>query len=579
MLLLFIYSNSIILLTSNTIFPMRLSTTILATCFLLISVSAQSQSVVYESGGVLSPEQASFDVTFYSLDLKVDPSDSTVSGSVDITFRIVKPTNVIELALDPRLQISKIEWLSSDRDLAGFTHLENDKRLFITFPETLQSETISAVRVSYSGQPKAAVNPPWDGGFVWERAPSGEPWVGVATQTNGAWIWWPNKDHPSDKADSVAINLTMPDNLTVASNGRLRGETNHGNGWKTWNWFVSTPINNYNVTINAAPYILLEGTYTSTAGDKMDVMFWVLPEYKEQAEWLFPQFAEQIRFLEEILGPYPFRADKYGIAHAPYLGMEHQTLIAYGASFENDNLFGLNAGFDDLMQHELAHEWWGNMITAWDWRDFWIHEGIGTYMQPLYAEYLNGVEAYQEMMELFRNRISSQREVAPRESLSTLEMTGGGRGGDVYYKGAWFMHTLRYVIGDDNFFHVLRRYAYPSEELERATDGSAVRFVTTDDLLYLAQDLTGIELEWLFEIYLRQPVLPILQAKRTPGNVMLEWIVPDGHDFPMPIDVKINGDIYTLIPENGRVTFEVSDSAEVEIDPHHWILKEFVLQN
>ncbi len=558
---------------------MRLSTTILATCFLLISVSAQSQSVVYESGGVLSPEQASFDVTFYSLDLKVDPSDSTVSGSVDITFRIVQPTNVIELALDPRLQISKIEWLSSDREIAGFTHLENDKRLFITFPETLQAETISAVRVSYSGQPKAAVNPPWDGGFVWERTPSGEPWVGVATQTNGAWIWWPNKDHPSDKADSVAINLTMPDNLTVASNGRLRGEIDHDNGWKTWNWFVSTPINNYNVTINAAPYILLEDTYTSTAGDKMDVMFWVLPEYKENAEWLFPQFAEQMQFLEEILGPYPFRADKYGIAHAPYLGMEHQTLIAYGASFENDNLFGLNAGFDDLMQHELAHEWWGNMITAWDWRDFWIHEGIGTYMQPLYAEYLNGEEAYREMMELFRNRISSEREVAPRESLSTLEMTGGGRGGDVYYKGAWFMHTLRYVIGDDNFFHVLRRFAYPSEELERATDGSPVRFVTTDDLLHLAQDLTGIELEWLFEIYLRQPNLPILRAKRTPGNVTLEWLVPDEHDFPMPVDVKINGEIYSLIPENGRISFEVSDSAEVEIDPHHWILKEFVLQD
>lgn len=558
---------------------MRLSTTILATCFLLISVSAQSQSVVYESGGVLSPEQASFDVTFYSLDLKVDPSDSTVSGSVDITFSIVQPTNVIELALDPKLQISNIEWLSSDRDLVGYTHQENDKRLFITFPKTLQSGTTSAVRVSYSGQPKAALNPPWDGGFVWERTPSGEPWVGVATQTNGAWIWWPNKDHPSDKADSVAINLTMPDNLTVASNGRLRGETDHGNGWKTWNWFVSTPINNYNVTINAAPYILLEDTYTSTAGDKMDVMFWVLPEYKEQGEWLFPQFAEQMQFLEEILGPYPFRADKYGIAHAPYLGMEHQTLIAYGASFENDNLFGLNAGFDDLMQHELAHEWWGNMITAWDWSDFWIHEGIGTYMQPLYAEYLNGDEAYLEMMELFRNRISSQREVAPREPLSTLEMTGGGRGGDVYYKGAWFMHTLRYVIGDDNFFHVLRRFAYPNEELERATDGSPVRFVTTDDLLHLAEDLTRMELGWLFEIYLRQPDLPKLQAKRTPGNVSLEWIVPEGYEFPMPIDVKINGDIYSLIPENRRVSFEVSDSAEVEVDPHHWILKEFVLQD
>lgn len=536
-----------------------------------------AQPIVYESGGVLTPEQAAFDVTFYDLNLKVNPADSTVGGSVEVHFDMVHPSNVIELALDPRLEIEKIEWIEVGSKRLRFTHEKGYKNLMVYFPETLQAGEKSGVKVTYGGKPRVANNPPWGGGLVWDRTPSGEQWVGVATQTNGAWIWWPNKDHPSDKADSVAINITMPDDLIVASNGRSRGETDHGDGWKTWHWFVSTPINNYNITINAAPYILLEDTYTSTVGDKMDVMFWVLPEYKEEAEWLFPQFAEQMQFLEEILGPYPFRADKYGIAHSPYLGMEHQTIIAYGASFENDNLFGLNAGFDDLMQHELAHEWWGNMVTAWDWRDFWIHEGIGTYMQPLYAEYLNGEEAYREMMELFRNRISSQREVAPRQSLSTLEMTGGGRGGDVYYKGAWFMHTLRYVIGDENFFKVLRRFAYPDPELENATDGSPVRFATTDDLMHLAEELTGMELDWLFEVYLRQPSLPILNAARTPGNVTLEWSVPEGYDFPMPIDVKINGDLYSLIPENGRISFEVSDSAQVEIDPNHWILKEFEL--
>lgn len=551
--------------------------TLFVTLIFAWAVQAQ-ESLVYESGGELTQEQAAYNVHFYDLDLKVNPADSTVGGTVEIHFTMMHPSNVIELALDPRLKIEETKWSgdASERSLK-VERKENHRSFYIYFPETLQRGKSSSVTIHYGGKPIVAANPPWDGGMVWDRTPSGEPWVGVACQTIGAWVWWPNKDHPSDKADSVAINLTMPDDLVVASNGHSRGESDHQNGWKTWHWFVSTPINNYNITLNAAPYEVIQDTYTSVAGDEMDIIFWILPEYREKGEWLFPQFAEQMKFLEEILGPYPFRADKYGVAHAPYLGMEHQTLIAYGANFENDNLFNRDAGFDDLHQHELAHEWWGNMVTAWDWRDFWIHEGIGTYMQPLYAEHLGGMESYHNMMELLRERISSQSEVAPRKPMSSLDITGGGRGGDVYYKGAWFMHTLRYYVGDEKFFKILRRFAYPDPELEQATDGSPVRFATTDDLLHLSEEITGLDLEWLFEIYLRQPELPKLRASRISGLVSLSWIVPDGYKFPMPIPVRIDDEVITLQPENNRVAFEIPDHAEVEADPDNWILKEFVL--
>jgi aminopeptidase N len=543
--------------------------------FTIQELQAQS-SVVYESGGELISEQAAFNVHYYDLNLTVNPADSTVGGSVGVHFNVVHPTNVIALDLDPRLNLKEVKWIEEGYEQS--LHVERSdtsKKFFVTFPETLQSGRMSAVEVHYHGVPRVGENPPWDGGMVWDRTPSGDPWVGVAVQTIGAWTWWPNKDHPTDKADSVAINLTMPDDLVVASNGRDRGVSEAEPGWKTSHWFVSNPISNYNVTLNAAPYETITDTYTSVAGEEMDIIFWILPEYREQGEWLFPQFAEQLRFLEEIVGPYPFRADKYGVAHAPYLGMEHQTLLAYGASFENDNLFGLNAGYDDLHQHELAHEWWGNLVSAWDWRDFWIHEGIGTYMQPLYAEYLKGDEAYREMMELFRNRIASQREVAPRQNMSSLEITQGGRGGDVYYKGAWFMHTLRYVIGDEYFFQVLRRFAYPSEEAEMTTTGEQVRFATTDDLLHLSEHITGMDLEWLFEVYLRQPHLPRLQMNRTGHLIELEWQVPEGVEFPMPVELLVNGEAITLVPENGRISMEVPETATVEVDPHHWILKDF----
>lgn len=575
--------------------------------FFILSNTADARQLVYESGGKLTPEQASFDVTHYDLNVTVDPSDSTVTGYVDIHFQMVHPGNRIELALDPRMNLDSVEWVNpaqnpgvkpnpaadaekgstaiSDPDRQAFTsdlsftRTEDHRSFYVRFPATLQPGTTHQIRVRYGGKPRPALNPPWDGGFVWEETPSGEPWVGVATQTIGAWIWWPNKDHVSDKADSVAINITMPDNLVVASNGILRRESVPDEGLKTWHWFHSNPISNYNVTINAAPYITISDTYTSVAGDEMDIIFWVLPEFREEGEQLFPQFAEQIRFFEEKFGPYPFRADKYGVAHAPYLGMEHQTIIAYGATFENDNMFGMNAGFDDLHQHELAHEWWGNLITAMDWRDFWIHEGFGTYMQALYAGHVSGEDAYHDMMEFLRGRVSNEAtmEVAPRQRMSSLEITQGNRGGDVYYKGAWFLHTLRYVIGDDQFFEVMRRFAYPAAEMETITDGRQVRFVTTDDFMHLAEKITGQDLEWLFEVYLRQPELPVLQATRFAQNVTLEWIVPQDLPFPMPVPVKIGDSTHTLIPENNRIRFEVDESIEVEADPDQWILKSFRL--
>jgi len=538
---------------------------------LIHSLAAQ----VYESGGELMYEQAAFDVHHYDLDLKVNPSDSTVSGSVVVMADVVHPTNVIVLDLDPRLKIDSIFKRNKDkkRELQ-FLASEESKHVRIYFTRTYQPGERFEVEVSYHGKPLVAANPPWDGGFVWDRTPSGDPWIGVACQTIGAWVWWPNKDHPSDKPDSVALNFTLPDDLIVAANGQLRGTSEAGNGWKTWHWFNSTPISNYNVTLNAAPYITISENYESVSGDEMEITFWVLPEYEKEGAELFPQFIEQIRFLEEILGPYPFRGDKYGVAHAPYLGMEHQSIIAYGADFRDGNLFGQSSRFDDLHQHEISHEWWGNMVSVWDWRDFWIHEGFGTYMQALYAEHLGGEQAYRELMQVFRRRVVSQQQVAPRSYMSTIEVYGSGRGGDIYFKGASFLHTLRYLIGDELFFKSLRRFAYPTEELESATDGSHIRFATTDDYLNLINQLTGQEYAWVFEVYLRNAGLPVLRKNRDSEQLTLEWATTDQLTFPMPVEISIDGDRKLLTPENGKMAIMVPDQAEVKIDPDNWILME-----
>jgi len=555
---------------------MRLLITILAPIFLVVT-NAAAQSLVYESGGELPAELSSYDVSYYELNLTINPADSTVEGTVETHFEVVQPTNVIVMALDPKLSVYGIHQ-TSEKHTGELVYARSgdDKNMEIYFPETLQPGEHKTVEIEYGGKPLVAVNPPWNGGMVWERTPSGAHWVGVATQTIGAWVWWPNKDHPTDRPDSVSINLTMPDDLVVASNGRLRGTTEHENGTKTWLWFVSTPINNYNVTFNAAPYQTIRETYRSVSGDEMEMIFWALPEFVKEAKELFPQLTEQMAFLESILGPYPFRADKYGVAHAPYLGMEHQTLIAYGAGFENGSLFGEAARFDDLHQHELAHEWWGNMVTVWDWRDFWIHEGFGTYMQALYAEHLGGTDDYQQMIRLFESRIISNSPTAPRERMSTVEITGGGRGGDVYYKGAVFLHTLRNYIGDDHFFESLRRFAYPDQELEQVTDGRHMRFATTDDYLTLLNRITGENLGWLFEVYLRRAPLPVLLIDEIGNEVILQWKTETGI-FPMPVDVKVGDEMRRIVPGESTSPIEFDPGVGYEIDPSGKVLK--VIEN
>lgn len=597
--------------------------------FMLVLSTMAAHAQETGSGGTLHPWQAAYDVQRYVLDLTVDPADSSLAGFGETHARIVHPTDTWRLALDPRFEISRIEELMHTSmamqraadgqggqggrgrqagpgaqagqahgpghaarmhrtDAMGGRVLEarqwtrpeaDSKYIDIRFPRTLVPGERVAIRIHYAGRPRVAPNPPWGGGFVWDRTPSGAPWVGVACQTDGAWIWWPNKDHPSDEPDrGASLTFAMPADLTVASNGVLSGsepvEHPDGRAFTRWSWRVANPINSYTITLNAAPYVFMEEPYVSTAGDTMPIQFWVLPEFEEQGRRLFPQFASQIRFFEELLGPYPFRNEKYGVAHSSYLGMEHQTLIAYGADFTDGNMFDLPIGFDDLHQHELAHEWWGNLVTAWDWRDFWLHEGFGTYMQALYAEHLMGDEGYNLVMDRLRERIAGTQEIVPDGFQTTKGVYGSGRGGDIYYKGAWILHTLRGVIGDDAFFRILSEFAYPTAESRTRTDGLQTRFASSTDFITLSEEISGLDLGAFFELYLHHSALPRLAVERDGTELRLWWTdLPEGIDLTLPVELLIGTDLRTVQVGVEPVETRVPRRAVVTPDPNHRILK------
>jgi aminopeptidase N len=524
-----------------------------------------------DSGGPLMPEQAAFDVKRYDLDLRVDVDAKSIAGSLTITARVVAPTEWLVLDLDEPLAVESV--VDLDAKNAPLSFDRRATKLWVALPYTRQpGETIRA-RVAYGGSPRVAPRPPWVGGFSWEKTPSGAPWVGVSCQNDGADVWWPCKDHPSDEADEVSMRFTVPKPLTAVANGTLESVEENGDGTRTFSWLMKQPINNYDVTLNVAPYEKIETTYKSAGGETMPVVFWAIPEDAAKARALVPDLLEMVRFYEEKLGPYPFRAEKLGVVQTTYLGMEHSTAIAYGATFKKSEY-----GFDGLLFHELGHEWWGNMVTAYDWRDMWIHEGFQSFMDALYVEKLQGEAGYRKYLAGLRARTRNKQPVAPRESRTTTQIYMAApdytsSDGDIYGKGALVLATLREMMGDERFFVFLRRMAYPDPAMERVTDGRQCRFATTDDVERLAETVSGMKLDWFFDLYLRQPELPRLVVERSAGEARLGWETPDGLPFPMPVEVCVDGQMRRVEMANGKASIAIPASAKLEVDPDRRVLR------
>lgn len=491
------------------------------------------------SGLPLHPEQQAYDVRHYELVLTVDPEARSIRGSLTATVRATAELARVILDLDDALKLTG----ASHPFHQGGGQVWADLGRWVRPGETV------TVRFDYAGTPRVAPQPPWDGGFTWKKTESGAHWIGTSCQMNGADLWWPCKDHPSDKPETMDLKITVPDGLYVASNGTLKSRD--GN---TFHWHIANPISNYNVALAIAPFEVIEDEFKSVGGETVPVRFYVLPESVEKARAALPNFLDHLRVAESLCGPYPWRNEKYGIVETPFLGMEHQTIIAYGNAFRADA-----RGYDSLHHHEMSHEWWGNLVTNRNWKDMWIHEGIGTYMQALYLERKFGRGAYLDEMRAHRSfRLAIP--TAPREPTDTKTIYSG----DIYNKGSWVMHTLRWVVGEEAFFRALRRMAYPDPAKERVTDGSQARFSDTDEIRTIAERESGMKLGWFFDVYLHSAALPELVRA---NDGALTWKTPGDLPFPMPVPVRVNGEDRRIEMPGGRAP------EGAEVDPEDWVLK------
>ena len=520
-----------------------------------------------DTGGIVPYEQAAYDVKKYDISLKVNPAEKSISGVTIITANIVQPINVFVLDLDTPLNVSDVSM--------GETTLRFERKggkIWSYLPITKQAGETISVKVTYAGVPRVAPRAPWVGGFMWEKTADGSPWIATAFQNDGADVMFPCKDYPSDKAETVAIRVTVPNPLYVASAGKLQKIDKNSDNTSTYHWLMSNPIPNYGIVLNIAPYKLVEDKYKSVSGETFPVIFYSLPESVSKAPKLIAETKKYLAFFEEYLGPYPFRAEKLGIAETPHLGMEHSTIIAYGNKFNFDK-----DGFDWLMFHELGHEWWANLVTASDWRDFWIHEGFQSFMDTLYVEKTKGQEAYLTAMKGRMRGTRNKQPVAPRDPKIAYQVYMAepeylNSDGDIYGKGAVVLHTLRYLLGDKAFFASLRRMSYPTKEMEKITNGRQTRFVNTDDFKQIAEEESGMKLDWFFEIYLRQPALPKLITQTMGDRTDLRWETPNNLPFSMPIDVEIDGKIQRIEMKDGKGVV-MTKGVVPKFDPKGWVLK------
>lgn len=468
---------------------------------LLLSVQesiGQSRDISYmTSGGKLKTLQAILDIRHYTINLDVDPSLRTIMGNAEISLILSKPTDTILLDLVHLLVVKKIKVNNSPA-----TFQQTDDKIYITNTKGFKPGK-QLINIEYGGEPPVAIKPPWDGGFTWTKDSNGNPWIVLNIQGEGGKIYFPCKDHPSDEPNEGAdLIITVPTGLVVAGPGLLQKTTAKKNK-TTYHWKTNYTISNYCIVFNIGKYKVARDTYTTINGNKVPIEYYVLEEDTANAKKVIQTRIRDTKILEKYFGEYPWVKEKIGIAEVPNPGMEHQTMITFQNKFVYQKVGGQD--YNDNLFHEFAHEWWANKVTNKDWAHMWIQEGIATYAEALCMLDLGGENAYNQIIYAHRRSIRNKKAMVQGEELTEEETYSGG---DIYAKGSFFMHSLRFLIGDDIFFPTLKKLA---------TDPAYTydNFVTSTDVEQLFTNASGKNLKPFFDFYLRTTEVLDITVKET----------------------------------------------------------------
>ena len=506
--------------------------------------------------GSITPEREWWDLTYYHLDIKVEPDKKYISGSNTVGYKVLKSYKTMQIDLQEPMEITSV--IANGKPLK-FNREGN--AYFIELKSKQKKNEVNYLEIFYEGFPKEAIRAPWDGGLSWTKDDNGNHFIATSCQGLGASVWWPNKDHMYDEVDSMLISVNVPKHLTNVSNGRLRKVTEHKNDTKTFDWFVTNPINNYGVNINIGDYVSFSDVYKGEKG-VLDIENYVLSYNLDKAKEQFKQVPMMIEAFEHWFGPYPFYEDSFKMVEVPYLGMEHQSSITYGNKYQNGYLgrdlsgSGWGLKFDYIIIHEGGHEWFANNITYKDIADMWVHEGFTCYSENLFVDYFFGKEASAEYVIGTRRGISNRKPIIGQYDINRE----GSR--DMYSKGANLLHTIRQLANDDELWRQTLRGL--NKEFYHST-------VTTGEIEKYISKSIGMDLSKVFDQYLRDYNVPVFEYEITNGILMYRWNnVIDG--FDMPLEVIIDGENTLLYPtlEFKRIPIK---NLYINVDDDYYIFK------
>ncbi len=505
--------------------------------------------------GSITPERDWWDVSWYGITVKPDYTKKTIEGKTDIQFKVLKAGNRMQIDLQLPMQIKKVSWNNDSLPLN-----RDGNAFYVRFPQYLKEGSVQQISILYSGKPREAIHPPWDGGWIWKTDKNGNPWMSVACQGLGASVWYPCKDHQSDEPDSAALTIVVPDDLVGVGNGRLSSKTINVDGTASYTWTVKNPINNYNII----PYIGKYANWTETIpgeNGNLDCSYWVLDYNMDKAKQQFKQVQPMIKCFEQWFGPYPFYEDGYKLVESPHLGMEHQSAVAYGNNYENGYLgkdlsaSGWGLKWDFIIIHESGHEWFGNNITAKDIGDMWIHESFTNYSETIFTGYQSGKEAGNDYV------IGTRKAIENKAAIIGPYGVNREGSGDMYYKGGNMIHTIRTIINNDDVFKNILRGMNKTFYHQTVTAGQIEEYITTQSKI----DFTKV-----FEQYLRNTAIPVLEYRRDRAKLLYRWSNCI-KGFNMPVKVSTGKKEFWIKPTEEWKSLDVKEGSGLEVDRNFYV--------
>ena len=522
---------------------------------LFFSLTVHAQNTKWFSGGKLSPEQAVMDIRHYTLRLNVDPSTKMISGSAEVDLLLTQPAPVLVFDL---VNLYSITEITVNGKKAPFIYKSD--HVTITPSVAMRAGKVKVI-IIYNGHPPVAKNAPWDGGFQWSKDSRGNDWIAITCQSEGSKLYFPSKDHPSDEPnEGVDMFITVPKGLVVAGPGLLQ-KTVHAKTTSTYHWKTNYTINSYSIVFNVGKYKAVTRPYKTIAGHNVPMIFYVLEDHADKAMHHLEILERITSNLEKYFGEYPWIREKIGLAETPHLGMEHQTLNAYGNKFNYSKVGGQD--FDWLMAHEFGHEWWANKVTGKNYSDMWIQEGIGTFGDHLHIRESEGEEAYLAKMRATGRSTQNVKPVVLDKDANSIEVYHG----DIYAKGAFFMHTVRYLIGDSIFFPTLKKLANsPAYTYDSMPD--------TDDVEKLFSAASGKNLKPIFDFYLRtinKLEISVKQSGNARYNIRLL-----NYDEALPVEITTDKGVSKMMI--GRKPMIVESGTMPQVDMNGYFIKKVIFE-